>query len=173
MIRYLLPLLALAAPAFAAGFQDTASLDRAVAAFTGRPAGAEGGARSAVDGRLRLATCPTVSLSWRTDAHDAVVVTCPGPSWRLFVPVIRAVPVATAAPAAAVAAPVKAEPVIRRGDPVTIEAGEDGFAITRDGVALGDAAPGARFMVKVDDAKGPVQAVALENGRATLPGWNR
>jgi len=26
-------------------------------------------------------------------------------------------------------------------------------------------------MVKVDDAKGPVQAIALESGRATLPGW--
>jgi flagella basal body P-ring formation protein FlgA len=155
-----------------AAFQDTAGLDRAVAAFTDRPIGVEGGARAPVDARLRLAQCTTVALSWRTDAHDAVVVSCAGPNWRLFVPVIRqtaAAPVAAAA--ASVPAAIKAAPVIKRGDPVLIEAGADGFAITREGVAMGDAAPGGRFLVKVDDTKSPVQAVALDGGRATLPGW--
>jgi flagella basal body P-ring formation protein FlgA len=167
----LLPLLAaIAAPAF----QDTASLDRAVAAFTGHGIGDEGGARTGVDARLRLRQCPTVALSWRTEAHDAVVVACSGPDWRLFVPVRTPPAAAAAAPAAATirpAAAVKAEPVIRRGDPVVIEAGSDGFAISREGTALADAAPGARLFVKVDDAKAPVQAVALASGRATLPGW--
>jgi len=172
----LLPFLAapLLSAAGAVGFQDTAGLDRAVAAFTSRPIGAEGGARTAIDTRLRLAPCSTVALAWRTEAHDAVVVSCTGPDWRIFVPVIRpadAPPPTAAAPRAAVAAPVKAEPVIRRGDPVVIEAGSDGFSISREGVAVGDAAPGARFMVKVEDAKAPVQAIALDAGRATLPGW--
>lgn len=151
-------------------FQDVGGLDRAVAAFTSRPIGAEGGARTAIDPRLRLAACSTVSLSWRTEAHDAVVVSCAGPDWRIFVPVIRpAAAPPTATPVSA--APARAEPVIRRGDPVVIEAGSEGFSISREGVAVGDAAPGARFMVRVDDAKAPVQAVALASGRATLPGW--
>lgn len=162
---------AVAAPALAAGFQDTATLDRAVAAFTGRPVGADGGARTPVDPRLRLAACPTVALAWRGDAQDAVVVTCSGPDWRVFVPVLRAAPTASAAPATIPAALVKGPPVIRRGDPVLVEAGTDGFSITREGIAMGDAAPGARFLVRVDDAKGPVQAVAVDAGRATLPGW--
>lgn len=68
--------------------------------------------------------------------------------------------------------PKAAPPVIRRGDPVTIEAGSDGFSITREGVAVGDAAPGARFMVRVDGTPRPVQAVAVDSGRATLPGWS-
>ncbi len=167
----LLPLL-LAAGATA--FQDTAGLDRAVAAFTSRPIGAEGGARTAIDTRLRLAQCSTVALAWRTEAHDAVVVSCSGPDWRIFVPVIRpaGAPPPTAAARPAVLAPTKAEPVIRRGDPVVIEAGSSGFSISREGVAMGDAPPGGRFMVKVDDAKTPVQAIALETGRATLPGWD-
>lgn len=160
----------LLAAAAAASFQDTASIDRAVAAFTTRPLGAEGGARSLIDPRLRLATCPMVSLSWRTEAHDAVVVSCTGPDWRIYVPVIS-----TARPtpgaAAVAAAPKPAAPVIRRGDPVTIEAGSDGFSITRDGIALGDAAPGARFLVRVDGDTKPVQAQAIDTGRATLPGW--
>ena len=158
----------------AASFQDTAGLDRAVAAFTGRDLGVEGGARTAIDPRLRLASCPTVSLSWRSDAHDAVVVTCAGPDWRIFVPMIRpagAVTTVAAVSAPVVARPIKADLVIRRGDPVVIEAGSDGFSISREGTALTDAAPGARFTVKVDDAKAPVQAIAVAGGRATLPGW--
>ncbi len=161
----------LAATALSAGFQPTASLDRAVAAFTGHATGEEGGARAAVDPRLRLAACPTVALSWRSAAQDAVVVTCSGPDWRLFVPVKRTTSAggqtATAIPAVA----VKTEPVIRRGDPVVIEAGADGFAITREGVATGDAAPGARVAIKVEGTPQPVQAIAVANGRATLPGW--
>ncbi len=171
----LLPLLLAAAPAGGAiAFQDTSGLDRAVAAFTSRPIGAEGGARTPIDPRLRLAQCSTVALAWRTEAHDTVVVSCNGPDWRIFVPVIRPAsappPTATAVRPTIVAA-VKAEPVIRRGDPVVIEAGSNGFSISREGVAIGDAPPGGRFMVKVDDAKSPVQAIALEPGRATLPGW--
>jgi flagella basal body P-ring formation protein FlgA len=154
----------------AAAFQDTAALDRAVSAFTGRPIGSEGGARAIVDPRLRLATCPMVAISWRTEARDAVVVSCSGPDWRLFVPVL-APPRAAAPRPMAIAAAVKAEPVIRRGDPVTIEAGSDGFSITRDGIAMADAAPGARLPVQVSDSPKPVQAVALATGRATLPGW--
>lgn len=154
-----------------ASFQDTAALDASVAAFTGHGVGEEGGARAAIDTRLRLARCPTVSMSWRTEAHDAVVVACADPAWRIFVPAVRATPVATAAGGGAAVAVAKAAPVIRRGDPITIAADSDGFSITRDGIAMGDAAPGAHFLVKVDDAKAPVQAVAVAAGQATLPGW--
>ncbi|AXJ95333.1 MULTISPECIES: flagella basal body P-ring formation protein FlgA [unclassified Sphingomonas] len=164
--------LALLAGAAVGAFQDTGGLDRAVAAFTSRPIGAEGGARTAIDARLRLAACPTVSLSWRTEAHDAVVVSCAGPDWRIFVPVIRPADAPPPTARAAIIPAVKADPVIRRGDPVVIEAGSPGFSISREGVAVGDAAPGARFMVRVDDARTPVQAIAIASGRATLPGWD-
>ena len=169
----MIPLFLLAAVAATPAFQDIAALDRAVAAFAGKPLGAEGGPRIGIDTRLKLKACPMVALSWRTEAHDAVVVSCTGPDWRLFVPVIRPAnaPVATAPAAVRIAAPVKAEPVIRRGDPVTIEAGSNGFSITREGVAIGDAAPGGRFTVRVEGAAAPVQAIAISTGRATLPGW--
>jgi flagella basal body P-ring formation protein FlgA len=157
----------------AASFQDTAALDRSVAAFTGRPMGAEGGARTPVDARLRLATCSTVSLSWRTEQHDAVVVSCAGPAWRIFVPVIRPANAPAAIAIATPFAPVaKMAPVIKRGDPIVIEAGTEGFSISREGVAMGDAAPGGRFMVKVDATRTTVHAIAGEAGRATLPGWS-
>ena len=177
MIRPALVALAVAGalPAHGAGFQDTAALDRAVADFTGVPIGRTGGARAAVDARLKLAACPTVALAWRTAAQDAVVVRCSGPEWRIFVPVVMPATQAAAigaagAPRALAVAPA-GPPVIRRNDPVTIEAGTDGFSITREGVALGDAPAGGRFLVRVEGAKGPVQATAVAAGRATLPGW--
>ncbi len=164
-------MIALALALAAAAHQDTAALDRAVAAFTGRAIGEDGGARAVVDPRLRLAACPTVALSWRTDARDAVVVACSGPDWRIFVPV-RMPAQTTVITGMTAAAPVaSADKIIRRGDPLLIEAGSDGFSITREGVAMGDAAQGQRLMVRVDGGKAPVQAVAVAPGRATLPGW--
>jgi flagella basal body P-ring formation protein FlgA len=163
--------IALALALGAVAHQDTAALDRAVAAFTGRPIGEEGGARAVVDPRLRLAACPMVAMSWRTHAHDAVVIACSGPDWRLFVPVRMPAQAAGIARAPAASAALAAEKIIKRGDPLVIEAGSDGFSITREGVAMADAAQGQRLMVRVDGAKMPVQAVAIGPGRATLPGW--
>ncbi|MBN8808003.1 MAG: flagella basal body P-ring formation protein FlgA [Sphingomonas sp.] len=177
MIRALavVPALLLAGPALAQSFQSTALLDKAVAGFTGQPIGSDGGARTAVDTRLKLAACPMVALNWRTPAHDAVVVNCPDPSWRIFVPVRITAPVPTPAgplPASptAVAAPPKGPPVIKRGDPVSLTAGTAGFSVTRDGIAASDAAAGARVLVKVEDNKPPVQAIAVEPGKAVIPG---
>ncbi len=175
MFRALLPTLALllpAAPALATGFQDTAGLDRAVSAFAGHAIGDEGGARAPVDARLKLAQCPTVALSWRTPAHDAVVIACSGPDWKIYVPMrARATPVGE--PTVVAMAVAKGPPVIKRGDPVVIEAASAGFQISREGIAMGDAAVGARLLVKVGDSRTPVQAIALENGRTTLPGWGQ
>lgn len=164
-------MIALALALAAAAYQDTAALDRAVVAFAGRSIGDEGGPRAPVDPRLKLAQCPMVALSWRTDAHDAVVVACSGPDWRIFVPVRMAPQTAVLARTTAAAAPAL-EKVIKRGDPVMIEAGSDGFSITREGVAMGDAAAGARVLIRVPDAKLPVQGIAVANGRVTLPGWS-
>ncbi len=170
--------LAAAAPAEAQEFQSTELLDTIVAQFTGKTVGDQGGAQAPVDKRLKLAACAAPQLDWRTDAHDAVVVRCMTPAWKIFVPV-NAVPQPkpVAQPAAAAPAPVrpappvKVEPVIHRGDAVTMEAGSPGFSITREGVAMNDAAPGARVSVKVDGDKAPIQAIAIEPGRARLPGW--
>lgn len=150
---------------------DLALLDRAAEIFAGARLGEPGGPIAPIDRRLRLAGCSSSpEFTWRTDAHDAIVIRCPDPrGWRIFVSV-RAVP-APAAPATVKQAAVKEEPVIRRGDPVTLEAGDKGFAVSADGVAMGDAAPGERLQVKIEGAKAPVQAIAVEAGKATLPGW--
>ena len=173
MFRLIAGSLLIATPAIAhAEFQDVAAIDRAVANFTGHAIGSEGGARAMVDKRLKLATCGMVQLTWRAPNHDSVLVRCDDPAWRIFVPVI--VPAQPAPVRAIAAAPApKPEIVIKRGDPVTIEAGSPGFSITRDGIAMGDAAAGGRVLIDVDGAKRPVQAIAIEPGHATLPGFTQ
>ena len=166
-------LTAAAASASPAAFQSTDMLDRLVEQFAGAPIGMEGGARAPVDKRLKLAACDAPQLSWRSVAEDAVVIRCQGPQqWRVFVPVnALPKPVAPAVTAMPVPAVVKPATVIKRGDPVLIEAGAPGFSITREGLAVADAAAGARVMIKVDDKRPPVAAIALEPGRARLPGF--
>lgn len=166
-------LTAAAASASPVAFQSTDMLDRLVEQFAGAPIGMEGGARAPVDKRLRLAACDAPQLSWRSAAEDAVVIRCQGPQqWRVFVPV-NALPKPVMPAVAAMPAPAVVKPltVIKRGDPVLIEAGAPGFSITREGVAVADAAAGARVMIKVDDKRPPVAAIAIEPGRARLPGF--
>lgn len=162
-----------ATPAAAQNFQSTAQLDEAVVQFTGASIGMDGGAQMPVDPRLKLARCPMPQFGWLSDRQDAVVISCMAPTWKVYVPVRRLTRVQSERPAAAPVAVVaaKPEPVIRRGDPIMVEAGAPGFSITRDGVAMGDAPVGGRLLVKVDPAKPPIQAIALESGRAALPGF--
>ena len=173
MIRVLLAsclIVAAATPAAAQTFQSTTMIDKAVAGFAGHAVGETGGARTTVDTRLKLTACPMVSLNWRTDSHDSVVVTCSDPQWRIFVPMLMP---ASAPPAATAAAPVaaaKAAIVIKRGDPVMVVAGEGGFSVTRDGIATTDAAAGARVLIRVQEGKPPIQAIAVEPGKAMIPG---
>lgn len=171
MIAILLTVIA--ASAAPGAFQSTDTLDRLVEQFAGAPIGDMGGARAPVDKRLKLAACDALQLSWRSAAEDAVVIRCQGPQqWRVFVPV-NALPKAAPTSVAAVrpVVPVKAEAVIKRGDPVLIEAGSAGFSITREGLAMADAPAGGRVLVKVDDKRAPVAAIAVEPGRARLPGF--
>jgi flagella basal body P-ring formation protein FlgA len=169
--------LAVATPAIAQSFQSTTLIDKAVAGFTGHPIGDDGGARTAVDTRLKLKPCPMVALNWRTPVHDSVVVSCPDPEWRIFVPIrIAAPPIVPPTPlapptAASIAAPAeKPVIVIKRGDPVSISAGSEGFSVTRDGVAMSDAPAGGRVLIRVEPNKPPIQAIAVEPGKAMIPG---
>lgn len=161
-------------PALADGFVDLASLETRVIAFTGAGVGDAGGPAAPIDRRLRLAACATPpALDWRAPRRDAVVVTCPMPGWRIFVPLKGqgAGLIETVAAAPVAAAPAPKPVVIRRGDPVSIVAAQAGFSVSQQGVAASDAAPGTRLAVRIDGSRATVQAVAVEAGLATLPGY--
>ena len=140
-------------------FADLDALDRRIAAFTGAPAGAEGGAVVPLDRRLRLTPCRApVALSWRGERRDAVVVQCgDAGSWRLFVPLRSAPP------------PAFAAPVVNRGDMVTIAVAGTGFSVSQPGEALDSGAAGAWIRVRAVNGKGdPMRAKVLRPGLVGL-----
>lgn len=122
--------LALTAAQFAAGagFTDLDVVDRQVAAFTGAPMGAPGGAMMPVDRRLRLRACAApLAVAWNGLRRDSVQVQCPeAGGWRIFVPLASAGLNGAAA----------ALPAVNRGDAVTIAVNGEGFSVSQPGEAL-------------------------------------
>ena len=109
-----------------AGFADLDAIDRQVAAFTGAPIGAPGGAAMPVDRRMRLRPCAApLAITWNGLRRDSVQVQCPqAGGWRIFVQLASATYGAAAAPA------------VNRGDAVTIAVNGDGFTVSQPGEAL-------------------------------------
>jgi flagella basal body P-ring formation protein FlgA len=131
--------------AAAAGFADLDAIDGEVAAFTGAPIGAPGGALMPVDRRLRLQACAApLAVAWNGLRRDSVLVQCPAAGgWRIFVQLT------TATMGGGMAAPA-----VNRGDAVTIAINGDGFSVSQPGEALEGGPIGAWIRVR------PVKAVA-------------
>lgn len=112
-------------------YADLEAIDRQVAAFTGAPIGAVGGAMTPLDRRLRLDRCrTTLALSWRSPVKDSVLVQCADTGgWRLFVPV-------RTAPPASFQPEVRVPDAINRGDALSIAVTGEGFTVSQPGEAL-------------------------------------
>jgi flagellar basal body P-ring formation protein FlgA len=158
-----------ATPAAAAPFQNLDVLEARVIGALGAGIGEPGGPAAPIDRRLKLAACPT-TVQLDPPAMGAIALRCPALGWRIRVPLARLAG-ASAATTAFASAPVKAEPVIRRGDPIDLVAGSTGFSVSVSAVAQEDGAPGARIRVRTDGQKGPIFAEVMDAGLARLPGF--
>ncbi|WP_294389967.1 flagella basal body P-ring formation protein FlgA [uncultured Sphingomonas sp.] len=173
MMTRLLPLLALlAAPATAAPFQNIDALEARVINALGAGVGEPGGPAAPIDRRLKLATCPT-SVQIDPPAMGAVALRCAATGWRIRVPLMRlqGAPAGMMTTAMTNAAPIRAEPVVRRGDPVDLIADTPGFTVSVSAMAQEDGAPGARIRIKTDSQKGPIFAEVVDAGLVKLPGF--
>ena len=143
-------------------FADPSQIDRDVAAFTGQPIGAPGGAARQVDRRLRLAACAApLALSWRGDAHSSILVECPDArGWHIFV-AIAGQPAGTLRQTAAV--------IIERGQGVTVALTGDGFSVSQPAEALESGAIGAWIKVRTQAKADPVQARVVRPGLVEVP----
>lgn len=149
-----------ASPALAAAFADLAVLDREIAAFTGAPQGAPGGAALPVDRRLRLAQCSgPLALSWYGSRRETVLVECPvAGGWKVYVP-LRIAASASAA-----------TPIVARGEAVTVVVSGAGFAVSQPGEAIEPGALGAWIRVRKAGSKDePIRAQVLRPGVVGIP----
>jgi flagella basal body P-ring formation protein FlgA len=148
-----------ALPVAAAGFADPGDIDQQVVRFTGAPIGSDGGARLPVDRRLKLARCEApLALEWYGKKRDTELVRCPvAGGWRLFVPV------------EAGHGAVAGEPVVARGEGVSIVVQGRGFTLSRQGEALEGGAVGEWIRVRPAGSRtDPVRARVLEPGKVGM-----
>jgi flagella basal body P-ring formation protein FlgA len=165
----MLVLLAAASEAAAVpGFQDLDALDRKVAISLGADIGAPGGAANPIDRRLRLAPCADAVVE--PPIGGAATVRCPSLGWRLRVPLMRGGGSSTATGSSAVAR-VRAEPVVRRGDPVEMLVSTGAFTVSLQAIAEQDGAPGDRIRVRADAKSAPRMAEVVDAGQVRIPGF--
>jgi flagella basal body P-ring formation protein FlgA len=165
--RALLLAAALPAAASAQSFQDLQALDVRVAATLGAAIGEPGGATGPIDRRLRLTPCPE-PVEVAEPAMGAVAVRCPARGWRIRVPLVDG----GSRSQSAEAAPQHVEPIIRRGDQVTVVARTASFTVSTMGTADQNGAPGDRIRVRMDRRTAPLIGEVLPDGRVAIPGFN-
>lgn len=166
-IRALFVIALIAAPAAAAPFQNIDALEERLVNALGAGIGEPGGPATPIDRRLKLAICPG-SVQIDPPAMGAVALRCVAANWRIRVPLAR---LGSNQNMAMGSMAVKAEPVVRRGDPVDLVAETSGFSVSVSGIAQEDGAPGSRIRIKADGQKGPIFAEVLDAGRVRLPGF--
>lgn len=153
-------------------FENLDRLDGLVATTVGAGIGQPGGAVAPIDRRLKLAPCPSLPQV-DPPALGAVAVSCPALGWRLRVPLLGGGEIASAPPPgarrAAPAAPT-AQPVVRKGDPVQLVAGDGSFTVSRPMVADEDGAAGATIRVRQDPRSPPIAARVEDVGMVRIPG---
>jgi flagella basal body P-ring formation protein FlgA len=150
------------APVFAQGFQNLDQIDSLVAQTVGANIGEPGGARSAVDRRLRLAACPQTPAI-EGPVFGAAVVRCDRLGWRIRVPLALA-------PAGQAGVPQQHAALIKKGDPVQLVAGDSTFSVTRTMIADEDGAVGDMIRVREDKTTPPVAGRVEPSGVVRIPG---
>lgn len=144
---------------------NLATIDEAVAEFTGADVGEPGGAKLPVDRRLRLVACQSeLDLQWFGRDRRSVQVSCPAPMWRIFVGIDGVSGAATGGADVA-----QGEKMIRRGETVSILARGKGFTLTRHGSAVEDGAQGQWIKVRASGERvETLRAVVLGPGKVGI-----
>lgn len=159
-------------------FENLDRIDGLVSMTVGANIGEPGGAIAQVDRRLRLAACPKVP-EISGPMFGAAIVTCEPLGWRIRVPLKPGGEAGVAQPVAMqnvrmVARPTAAKAqdvVVRRGDPVVLQAGGAAFMATREMIADEDGAVGQMIRVRADKKADPVVAQVVESGIVRAPGF--
>ncbi|HWJ69330.1 MAG TPA: flagella basal body P-ring formation protein FlgA [Sphingobium sp.] len=154
-------------PARAQSFENLERLDSLVAMTMGANRGEPGGPIAPVDRRLRLAACPTTP-NVEGPQMSAAIVSCPAVGWRIRVPLA---PIGQAPQAATAqnSAASPALPVIKKGDPVRLIAGNEVFSVSRPMIADEDGVVGALIRVRQDARATPVTARVEAMGVVRAP----
>ena len=157
----------------AAGFEDLAKLEGRVIGALDADIGQPGGPVTHLDRRLKLQPCPqTVTID--PPALGAVALRCESLGWRIRMPLVKSANAQAVANATAIGSTTRAvyqpaqpatPPLIKRGDPVQLVAGNGGFTVSTAAIAQEDGRLGGRIRVKPDDRGQIVIGMVEDSGR--------
>lgn len=164
-IAWLIALFA-AIPASAASLQDLDALERRLIVALGADIGQPGGPVARLDRRMRLMACPSDVLV-EPPVLGAAILRCQEIGWRIRVPLTRDNAIVEQA-----ARMERAEPVVRRGDPVEISLSSGGFTVSSEALAEQDGAPGQRIRVRRNAKSPPMMVEVVAAGKVRVPGFN-
>lgn len=150
-------------PINAATFQNVAALNTLVAETVGAAMGEPGGARKAIDPRLKLARCP-VEPKVEGPVFGAAVIRCLPLGWRIRVPLLG-----DQGSRGFSASSKKPEILIRRGQSVMLLYKGNGFSLNRQMIADENGAMGDMIRVRKDHKSWRVLAEVSGSGQVVLP----
>ena len=163
-------LLLTAAPALAGNFQDLADLDVAVAAHMGADIGQPGGARAAIDRRLKLKACPEAPAV-TGPVLGAAVVRCDPVGWSIRVPLTAGAQSSSSASATGSSAARQPErDAVTRGQAVRLSVEGNGFSLSRTMIADATGKIGDLISVRADRSSKPILARIVDIGEVSVPG---
>jgi flagellar basal body P-ring formation protein FlgA len=177
-------LLTAGTPAFAAtdaaGFEDLAKLEGRVVGALDADIGQPGGPVTHIDRRLKLQPCPQ-PVTIDPPALGAVALRCESIGWRIRVPLMKSpnqmavanqTAVGNVRPAAIYQpAQPATPPLIKRGDPIELIAGDGSFTVSTAGVAQEDGRLGGRIRVRPTDKQQIVIGMVEDAGRVRLSAY--
>lgn len=110
-----------------------------------------------LDPRISVPDCgANFALSWTGGAQTAVMARCAPAGWQLVIPVARQ--------GVAANRPARTQPLVQRGDLVTVSARGPGYAIQIDGVAERAGRPGERMLVRNIRTGARIPVIVQEDG---------
>ncbi|WP_454885235.1 flagellar basal body P-ring formation chaperone FlgA [Sphingomonas oryzagri] len=162
-----------------AGFEDLAKLEGRVVGALDADIGTPGGPVTHIDRRLKLQPCPQ-PVTIDPPALGAVALRCEQLGWRIRLPLMKSpnqmavanqTAVGNVSPAVYQPAQPMTPPLIKRGDPIELIAGNGGFTVSTAGIAQEDGRLGSRIRVK-PDTKGQIVIGLVEDaGRVRVSSY--
>lgn len=146
-------------PAYGQAIESLPALDQQLAVFLGKEQGEVGGARQAIDRRLKLKKCPGSPVIEKRSERLALI-RCESLNWRISVALVWQ--------ANGGQRMTKSQMLIKRGQPVLLVARKNGFMISRQMQAdrkggLGDIIP-----VRATRRSQAIMAEIIGEGRVAL-----
>lgn len=148
--RVLMGSVLIATQARAEGWQNLDTIDAAVTAAVG-----SNGVARPVDRRIKLKTCPE-TIGVGAPVAGSVAVTCASVGWRLRVPV------------SSLAVAVMGPMLMRKGDPVSVVTGADGFSASVAGIAEGEGRLGDRVRVRTGPGASVITGLIADPGTVRI-----